>query len=260
MFNEFWNDPKQMREFSPEDRYVYLWCLTNPHGNLCGCYTVTLERAAQELGYTYDAALRIIVRLDRLHQMIRYSYKTHEMLVLHWQQLCHDVAGQKANTLDAEIQRVKNPAFREYLQAVYGVPPLEAQGDIAKKKEENSMPQQEQELKPKPKPAAKPKKADVFADFAGDNKELLDALRDYEKMRNTKDRPMTDRARKILVNKLRREFSPEEWIAVLDQSIFRGWDSVYKLDDNSGQKKNSTDYSEDPSDIDLLLGEGGDTQ
>lgn len=256
MFNDFWNDPKLQREFSPEDRYVYLWCLTNPHGNLCGCYTVTLEMAAQELGYTYDAALRIIGRLDRMHQVIRYSYKTGEILILQWRRL-HPVTEQEAGSVQSEIRRIKNQAFRAYLQAVYFPG---QQGGTAENQIANPHTQPSKEGA-QPKAAnAQPKREDVFAGFAGDNKELLRALRDYDKMRRAKKRPMTDRARTILVNKLQREFSPDEWIPVLEQSVFRCWDSVYKLDDEPSQKNNGTDYSEDPSDIDLLLGEGGETQ
>ena len=89
----------------------------------------------------------------------------------------------------------------------------------------------------------KGKKADAFSVFAGADSDLLDALKDFEQMRNRVKKPMTDRAKKILVNKLQREFHPSIWIAVLEQSIKNCWLDVYPLKDNhtTTQKKNAVD-------------------
>ena len=78
-------------------------------------------------------------------------------------------------------------------------------------------------------------KADAFSEFAGGNTYLMAALKDFEKMRKTIKKPMTDRAKRMLVNKLRREFSSEDWIAILEQSINRCWADIYALKDQSFQ-------------------------
>lgn len=87
----------------------------------------------------------------------------------------------------------------------------------------------------------KEKKADAFSELAGDDTDLLDALNDFEKMRKSVKKPMTDRAKKMLVNKLQREFQPSIWIPVLEQSIKNCWLDVYPLKDNqsTAQKKNA---------------------
>ena len=69
----------------------------------------------------------------------------------------------------------------------------------------------------------------MFLDFAGDNTEVLSVLRDFEKMRKSIKKPMTDRAKAMLVKKLERDFSPEQRIAALEQSINRCWADVYPL-------------------------------
>lgn len=73
------------------------------------------------------------------------------------------------------------------------------------------------------------KKADAFSEFAGNDTDLLEALRDFEKMRKSIKKPMTDRAKTMLVNKLQREIQPSIWIHVLDQSIKNCWLDVYPL-------------------------------
>ena len=89
----------------------------------------------------------------------------------------------------------------------------------------------------------KGKKADAFSEFAGDDADLLDALKDFEQMRKTVKKPMTDRAKKMLVNKLQREYHPSIWIAVLDQSIKNCWLDVYPLKEHQAtpQKKSAVD-------------------
>lgn len=87
----------------------------------------------------------------------------------------------------------------------------------------------------------KEKKADAFSELAGDDTDLLDALKDFEQMRKSVKKPMTDRAKKMLVNKLQREFQPSIWIPVLEQSIKNCWLDVYPLKEpqTTTQKKNA---------------------
>ena len=74
-----------------------------------------------------------------------------------------------------------------------------------------------------------------------DSGPLLDALKDFEAMRVKIKKPMTQRARKLLLRNLRRLSSDEvEQIAILEQSILHGWQDVYALKggarDGSGEK------------------------
>ena len=70
---------------------------------------------------------------------------------------------------------------------------------------------------------------------------LLDALRDFEQMRVKIKKPMTPRARKLLLGHLQKLSGDEgEQIAILEQSILHGWQDVYALKggakDGSGEK------------------------
>lgn len=75
----------------------------------------------------------------------------------------------------------------------------------------------------------KEKPNDVFAEFAKDNENLLCTLRDFEKMRNRIKKPLTDRAKNMLITKLKKDFAPREWVSVLEQSISRCWADVYPI-------------------------------
>ena len=93
----------------------------------------------------------------------------------------------------------------------------------------------------------KKNKADAFSDFAGENDDLLAALRDFEKMRKSIGKPLTDRAKTMLLNKLQ-SFPRNEWIAILEQSIFHSWQGIFPLHNGKvvGKQKSAV-IPEDPA-------------
>lgn len=59
---------------------------------------------------------------------------------------------------------------------------------------------------------------------------LLEALQDFEEMRRKKHNPLTDRAKALLLRNLRKLSQDEATqVAILEQSILRGWQSVFAL-------------------------------
>ena len=80
---------------------------------------------------------------------------------------------------------------------------------------------------------------DVFAEFSGENADLLAALRDYSAMRVKLKKPMTDRAKQLAIGKLR-ELSgedPTEMIRILEQSIANSWQGLFPLRDAQQAQK-----------------------
>lgn len=81
---DFWQDSKVVDDFTPEDRYMYLYCMTNPHTNLCGCYEISVKQMANETGYNTDSVQHLLRRLDNSHDVLRYDAGTKELLILNW--------------------------------------------------------------------------------------------------------------------------------------------------------------------------------
>lgn len=115
----FWTDSKVVDDFSPEDRYIYLYCMTNPHTNLCGCYEVSIKQISNEVGYTIDSVQSVLRRLDVSHNVIRYSAATKELLILNWYRYNWSGSEKLNKPLLEEIRAVKNDLFREYLAGRY---------------------------------------------------------------------------------------------------------------------------------------------
>ncbi len=99
--------------------------------------------------------------------------------------------------------------------------------------------QSESNSNPNPNPnpnSARTRDADAFAAFAAGDGDLLAVLKDFEKMRRSIRKPMTDRAKQLLVTKLKNEFPPEQWKPVLEQSIVKCWQDVYPLKEREQQR------------------------
>lgn len=115
----FWTDSKVVDDFTPEDRYFYLYLFTNPHTNLAGCYELSLKQASVETGYSTDSILNLLNRFERVHNVIQCSKQTKEILILHWHKYNWTLSEKFRKPLKAEIDRVKDDGFREYLIRLY---------------------------------------------------------------------------------------------------------------------------------------------
>ena len=112
--------------------------------------------------------------------------------------------------------------------------PKKPEKDKDKDKEE-----EEEEDKDKDKDkdkSARTRDADAFAAFAAGDGDLLAVLKDFEKMRRSIKKPLTDTAKKLLVNKLENNFPPEQWKPVLEQSIVKCWQDIYPLKEQEQQR------------------------
>ena len=78
----FWTDPKVEDDFTPEDKYFYLYLMTNPHTNLAGCYELSLKTMSNETGYNKDTVERLLIRFSEVHNVIRYSKETKEVFIM----------------------------------------------------------------------------------------------------------------------------------------------------------------------------------
>lgn len=128
----FWSDRKVEEEFTPEDKYFYLYLFTNPHTNLCGCYELGLRQAARETGYSEDTIVRLVERFENFHGVIRYSKETKEVLLLNWHKYNWTESPAFMKGLSKQIEGVKNYDFKVFLQnlsnGIKTVPRLSADG------------------------------------------------------------------------------------------------------------------------------------
>ncbi|WP_299094502.1 DnaD domain protein [uncultured Metabacillus sp.] len=81
---DFWKNPIVSEEMTPEDRYFYLYLLTNPHTTQTGIYRITKKQMAFDLGYSLESVHSLIERFTLHHKLIRYNPVTRELAIKNW--------------------------------------------------------------------------------------------------------------------------------------------------------------------------------
>ena len=112
----FWTDTKIDEEFTPEDKYFYLYLLTNPHTNICGCYEIGYKQMARETGYNEDTVRRLVARMRDLHRVVDYDETNKEMLVINWAKHNWSKSTDLLKGVKNAVVAVKTDRFREYLK------------------------------------------------------------------------------------------------------------------------------------------------
>ena len=115
----FWTDTKVADDFTPEDKYFYLYLFTNPHTNLAGCYEISIRQMSNETGYSKDTIERLIDRFRSVHNVIEYESTTKELLLINWHKYNWTKSRDFRKALEKEINSVKNPEFKGFLRGLY---------------------------------------------------------------------------------------------------------------------------------------------
>ena len=118
VYMSFWTDTKVIDEFTPEDKFFYLYLMTNPHTSLCGCYEISLSQMSAEMGYTKDSISKLINRFMMVHDIIRYDYHTKEIIILNWHKYNWTDSEKTMIGVQKGIDSIKNETFKEYLQNI----------------------------------------------------------------------------------------------------------------------------------------------
>lgn len=111
----FWTDSKVDDDFTPEDKYFFLFLMTNPHTNICGCYEISMKQMERETGYNTDTVKRLLHRMEKMHNVIRYSEKTKEVLIVNWGKYNWSASEKVQKAVIAVAEHIKHEQFRKYV-------------------------------------------------------------------------------------------------------------------------------------------------
>jgi cellobiose-specific phosphotransferase system component IIB len=144
----FWTDAKITDKFNVEEKFLYLYFLTNPHTNLCGCYEISNRQIAFETGMTPEKAEKVT---DALQQkgVIAYSKDTAEILLVNWYRYNWTTSEKFRKPLGNEIQMIKAADFKEYLTNLFEYGDAEFKNDrvseiedrVSNKKKKDAQPE-----------------------------------------------------------------------------------------------------------------------
>ena len=114
----FWTDNKVEDDFTPEDKYFYLYLLTNPQTNICGCYEVSYNQMTYQTGYNKATINRLLDRFERVHNIIRYNQSNKEVLILNWYKYNWSRSEKTLVGVEIVAQHIKTSDFKKYISDV----------------------------------------------------------------------------------------------------------------------------------------------
>ena len=114
----FWTDNKVQDDFTPEDKYFYLYLLTNPQTNICGCYEISYSEMIIHTGYNKESIIRLLDRFEKVHDLIRFSSETKEVLILNWYKYNWSKSPLTLKGVRKEAEHIKYEPFMNYVLEV----------------------------------------------------------------------------------------------------------------------------------------------
>ena len=221
---KLWKDEK-VENFTPEEKYFWLFLLTNPETTQLGIYHITYKTMAFYTGYEIETCRKLIDRFENEYEMIKYS--ENEIAIKNFLRYGVNKGGKPIeDLLNKEINQVQD---KDLLYWMFGNIDLGRCNETVKamvKQYENEIKESKVEQK-------------VIT-------ELDKALKDFEVMRNKIKKPLTLKAKQMILNKLDKLASDDETkIAILNQSIMHCWQDIYELKDNSQIYSNNQKFNKD---------------
>lgn len=111
----FWTDSKVDDEFTPEDKYFYLYLLTNPHTNICGCYEISPKQMARESGYNEATIKKLIEKMVVQYKVVSYDYDTKEILLHNWSKYNWTSSPKLKKSVQETAKYIKNESFKKWV-------------------------------------------------------------------------------------------------------------------------------------------------
>ncbi|MBK4212587.1 DNA replication protein DnaD [Bacillus pumilus] len=112
----FWQDPKVTEELTPEDRYFYLYLITNPNTTQIGIYPITKKQMAFDLGYSIESVNSLMDRFVNHHKLILYNNDTREMAIKNWPKYNLNKGGKPIlDCVTKELREVKDKSLMNVL-------------------------------------------------------------------------------------------------------------------------------------------------
>lgn len=115
----FWTDTKIVDEFSPEDKYFMLYCLTNQYTNLCGCYEISIKQMTRDTGYNEETIMKLLDRFNSKYGVIEYNKENKELYIKNWFKYNWTKSEKLDKPLLEEIKSIKTVDFKEKLIEIY---------------------------------------------------------------------------------------------------------------------------------------------
>ncbi|MGK0466951.1 DnaD domain-containing protein [Clostridium sp.] len=113
LYTEFWTDSFVL-ELTPEEKYFYLYLITNSKTTQCGIYELSTITIENDTGYNRETVEKLIQRFCD-YKKILYCEGTKELMVINWIKYNVPTSINTIKCIQKELLKVKNKEFVKIL-------------------------------------------------------------------------------------------------------------------------------------------------
>ncbi len=114
----FWEDSKVQEEMSINEKYFFLYLLTNTHTSQIGCYEITIRQMQYETGLDKSEIEKYLDRFEKELGIIEYSKTTKELLIKNWYKYNFTKSPKMFSHIKKEMQNIKHIPYKNYIDTV----------------------------------------------------------------------------------------------------------------------------------------------
>lgn len=218
----------------PEAQVLAMYLMTSPHANMIGVFHCPILYMAHETGLSMEGASKALARLIQ-EGFCTYDEASETVFVV--RMVAHQVGenlkpdDKRCLGIRREVDRIPIQSLKRQFLDLYGASfhleskPLPSPLQAPTKQLTGTGQEQEQEKDKGKAPAS---------GFALPPWIPPDSWKEFEDHRKKLRKPMTDRARQLIVAELEK-LKPAEPAQLLAQSIRNGWQDVFPLKEKTGR-------------------------
>ncbi|WP_231272850.1 replication protein [Clostridium botulinum] len=114
LHTNFWNDGFVL-DLTPEEKYFYLYLMTNPNTTQCGIYELSKRIIETQTGYNRDTVDKLLIRFME-YEKINYCNESKEIMITNWMKYNRPTSCNAIKCVNGELKNLK---CKEYLNHVY---------------------------------------------------------------------------------------------------------------------------------------------
>jgi hypothetical protein len=107
----FWQDPFVL-ELTPEEKYFYIYLMTNTKTSACGIYELPKKVIELETGYNKETVDKLIQRFIEYNKIL-YSESTKEIILLNWLKYNNYKSTKTQCCIRKKVESSKNKDFED---------------------------------------------------------------------------------------------------------------------------------------------------
>lgn len=117
VYTTFWQD-EFVLNLMPEEKYFYLYLITNSKTSICGIYEISKKIMQVETGFDEEKIEKFIKKFEKTYKKIKYSEKTNEICIINWIKYNSSRSPKYKVGFDKALRDIKNKKLIQYLYSM----------------------------------------------------------------------------------------------------------------------------------------------